>query len=131
MSLLRRRVMMQKAIKDVPLNVDLAGVYGINEKYILTQDGMLAAWGPGVTSNYIPCKTKHTYEIKMTCSTWYKVCFYDVDKNFITSEGLGTYNYGTFQFGKDTQYGIPETAKYFRAQLKGQGEGEYYIKRIA
>lgn len=121
---------MQTISEEVPLDIDLAEVYGVQVGVMLGGNGVVNLWGPGVVSNFIPCKSDYLFELKTTANTWDKVCFYDENMSFISSNSLGAYGGGIFQFGKGTSYGIPETVKYLRAQLKGQGNGEYYIKRV-
>ena len=130
MSLLRRRMMMGIGDEGLPIGIDLAEVYGVQVGVILVGNGVAGVWGQGVASNFIPRKSDYLFELKTTANTWNKVCFYDENMSFISSSSLGTYGVGIFQFGKGTSYGIPETAKYLMAQLKGQGDGEYYIKRV-
>ena len=117
--------------EGLPIGIDLAEVYGVQVGVMLNGNGVTTGWMPGVVSNFIPCKSDYLFELKTTASTWDKVCFYDENMSFISSNSLGTYGGGIFQFGKGTPYGIPETVKYLRAQLKGQSENSYYIKRIA
>lgn len=131
MSLLMRRMMMGIGDGGLPIGIDLAEVYGVQVGVMLSGNGVTVAWAPGVASNFIPCKSDYLFELKTTANSWSKVCFYDENMSFISSNSLGTYGGGIFQFGKGTSYGIPETAKYLRAQLKGQSENSYYIKRIA
>lgn len=131
MSLLRRRMMMGIGDEGLPIGIDLAEVYGVQVGVMLDGNGVVNGWTPGVASNFIPCKSDYLFELKTTANTWNKVCFYDENMSFISSNSLGTYGGGIFQFGKGTPYGIPETVKYLRAQLKGQSENSYYIKRIA
>ena len=132
MSLLRRRMMMQYyvASEDVPLDTDLSIIFGIQQGYMLMSGGGVMGWMPGVVSDYIPCEPCYVFELKTTCATWTKVCFYDSGKNFISANSLGKYEAGTFQFGKGTQYEIPEEAKYLMVQLRGENTEDYYIKRI-
>lgn len=129
--LMRRRMMTQTISEEVPMDIDLAEVYGVQVGVMLNGSGVADVWMPGVASNFIPCKSDYLFELKTTANSWNKVCFYDENMSFISSNSLGTYGGGIFQFGKGTSYGIPETAKYLRAQLKGQSENSYYIKRIA
>lgn len=129
MNLLRRRMMIKK--EEVPLNADLAEIFGAENNKILLKNGELGNWSAGIVSGYIPCKANDLYELKTTCSTWEKVCFYDSNKIFVSESDLGGYGSGTFQFGKGTKYEIPDTASCFRCQLKGTDEGDYYIMRIA
>lgn len=131
MSLLRRRMMMGIGDEGLPIGIDLAEVYGVQVGAMLDGNGVADGWAPGVASNFIPCKSDYLFELKTTANTWNKVCFYDENMSFISSNSLGTYGVGIFQFGKGTPYGIPETVKYLMAQLKGQSENRYYIKRIA
>lgn len=131
MSLLRRRMMMGIGDEGLPIGIDLAEVYGVQVGVMLSGNGVASGWEPGIASNFIPCKSDYLFELKTTANTWNKVCFYDENMSFISSNSLGTYGGGIFQFGKGTPYGIPETVKYLRAQLKGQSENSYYIKRIA
>lgn len=128
MSLLHRRMMIKK--EEVPLNTDLVKIFGTENGKILLEDGRLNNWNVGIVSSYIPCKANNLYELKTTCPTWTKVCFYDSNKIFASKSDLGGYGSGTFQFGKGTKYEIPDTASYFRCQLKGTDEGDYYIMRI-
>lgn len=129
--LMRRRMMMQTINEEVPMDIDLAEVYGVEVGVILNSNGTTTGWSPGIVSNFIPCKPDYLFELKITMNSWNKVCFYDENMSFISSDHLGTYSSGIFQFGKETSHVIPETVKYLRAQLKGQNEGSYYIKRIA
>lgn len=118
-------------IGEVPINVDLAEIYGVEVKARLNSNGFISLWNPGIVSDYIPCDVDSVYELKTTCDSWEKVCFYDSNKNFISTTGLGNFYYGTFQFGKSTKYQVPDTAVYFRCQLKGEREGNYYIMKIS
>ena len=131
MSLLRRRAMMESQRQEIPIGVDLADIYGVFEGKIINSDGSLVAWQPGIVSQYIPCSFLFKFELKTTTNSWSKVAFYDSEKIFIPpTSSLGQYGYGTFQFGKNTAYEIPENAKYFIVVLKGTVEGDYYVKRI-
>lgn len=131
MSLLHRRMMFCDGVRKVPINVDLAEIYGVEVKGILGSNGFVSRWNPGIVSAYIPCDVNSVYKLKTTCFTWEKVCFYDLNKNFISAEGFGGFSSGTFQFGKSTKYQVPDTAIYFRCQLKGEQEGNYYIMKIS
>lgn len=131
--MIRRRLLSELGMEEdegLPIGIDLAEVYGVQVGAMLKNNGVTAGWKPGVVSNFIPCKSDYLFELKTTANTWDKVCFYDENMSFISSNSLGTYINGIFQFGKGTSYGIPEIVKYLRAQLKGEGIGEYYIKRV-
>ena len=124
--------MMKGHNQDIPIGVNLIDIYGVFEGKFLQPDGTFATWSAGVASQYIPCSFLFKFELKTTASSWNKVAFYDSEKIFIPpTSSLGVYGGGTFQFGKNTAYEIPENAKYFIVALKGNVEGDdYYIKRI-
>ena len=132
MSLLRRRAMMESHNQDIPIGVNLIDIYGVFEGKILHSNGTISNWGPGIVSQYIPCSFLFKFELKMSCASWDKAAFYDSEKIFIPpTYSFGRYSGGTFQFGKNTAYEIPENAKYFIVLLKGEVENDdYYIKRI-
>lgn len=123
---------MESHNQDIPIGANLIDIYGVFEGKSLQPDGTLAKWGPGVVSQYIPCSFLFKFELKTMMASWDKVAFYDSEKIFIPpTSSLGRYGHGTFQFGKNTAYEIPENAKYFIVVLKGDNvEDGYYVKRI-
>ena len=123
---------MESQRQEIPIGVDLADIYGVFEGKAIDNNGLLAEWAPGIVSQYIPCSFLFKFELKTTMASWDKVAFYDSEKIFIPpTSSLGRYGYGTFQFGKNTAYEIPENAKYFIVALKGDNvEDGYYVKRI-
>lgn len=123
---------MENQKQEIPIGVNLVNIYGVFTGKVINDDGALDGWAPGIVSQYIPCSFLFKFELKTTASSWNKVAFYDSEKIFIPpTSSLGTYGSGTFQFGKNTAYEIPENAKYIIVALKGNAEGDdYYIKRI-
>lgn len=122
---------MESQRQEIPIGIDLADIYGVFEGKAIFSDGSLGKWSTGIVSQYIPCSFLFKFELKTTMDSWNKVAFYDSEKIFIPpTSSLGRYGYGTFQFGKNTAYEIPENAKYFIVALKGNVEDDYYVKRI-
>lgn len=123
---------MESQRQEIPIGVDLADIYGVFEGKIITSDGSLAGWEPGIVSQYIPCDFRFKFEVKSEANTWDRIAFYDYDKIFIPpTSSLGKYNKGIFHFGGNAAYEIPENAKYFIVMLKGNTESDdYYVKRI-
>lgn len=84
--------------EGLPIGIDLAEVYGVIEKVMIT-GGKDMYWSAGIASDYITVKTEYVFELKTTCDTWEKVAFYDADKVFLNSSSLGKYSAGTYVFG--------------------------------